>query len=237
MTLPGASIAVAQTLLAAIGDVNRFNTPDQFASYLGLVPSVHQSGEHCYHGPITRRGNGKARWMLIQGAQRVAEHPGPLGQSFRKMLKRKNRNVAICACARKLAVVAWHMLKNNEPYRYAQPLATEFKLGKLRVAATNERRKTGPKKGTPSPASFGTGIRTRTAPSLPTIYEREGMPAAQPPDKLSNGELRILRELGVRDYVEQIQSPSVRTRTPAKPASGAAEPAPSDPVQADCQTG
>jgi hypothetical protein len=153
------------------------------------------------------------------------------------MLKRKNRNVAICACARKLAVIAWYMLKNNEPYRYAQPSATECKLSKLRVTATNERRKTGPKKGSAPPANFGTGVRTHTTPSLPTIYEREGIPAATPPDKLTNGELRILRELGVGDYVEQIQSPSVRTRTPAKSKSPATEPVPGERQPADHKAG
>ena len=217
MTLPGVSIAVAQTVLAAIGDVDRFTTPDQFASYLGLVPSVHQSGEHCYHGPITRRGNGKARWMLIQAAQHIALHPGPLGQSFRRLLKRKNRNVAVCACARKLAVIAWHMLKKNEPYRYAQPLPTENKLSKLRVAATDDRRKTGPKKGTPAAASRGTGTRTRTTPGLPAVYEREGLPPATPPSKMRAAEIRYVNEMGANQYVEEIQSSKTRKQTHSRP--------------------
>jgi hypothetical protein len=62
--------------------------------------------------------------MLVQAAQRVGTHPGPVGAFFRRLSKRKNRSVAVVATARKLVVIAWHMLRNNEPYRYAQPATT-----------------------------------------------------------------------------------------------------------------
>ena len=62
MTMPGVDVAVAQALLACLGDVTRFPGADRAAAYLGLVPSSHQSAEHCYHGPITKQGNRRARW-------------------------------------------------------------------------------------------------------------------------------------------------------------------------------
>ena len=126
MTLPGIDFPVAQTLLAALGDVDRFPNADRAAAYLGLVPSTRQSAEHCYHGRITKQGNSHARWMLVQAAQSLARHPGPLGVFFRRLQKKKNRNVAVVATARKLVTVAWHMLRANEPYRYAQP-ATDLR--------------------------------------------------------------------------------------------------------------
>jgi transposase len=110
ITMPGVDVAVAQTVLAALGDMSRFKSADHAASYLGLVPSTKQSGDHCYNGPITKQGRGHARWMLVQAAQHVADHPGPLGVFFRRLLKKKNRNVAVVATARKLITVAWHML-------------------------------------------------------------------------------------------------------------------------------
>ena len=132
MTLPGADVATAESLLAAWGDFTRFPDADHAASYIGLAPSTKQSAEHCYHGPITKRGNSQARWMLIEAAQHLDKHPGPLGHFFRRLLKKKTRNVAVVAAARKLAMIAWLMLKNNEPYRYAIPRSTETKLAKLR---------------------------------------------------------------------------------------------------------
>jgi transposase len=72
MSLPGVDVTVAMGLLAALGDIGRFGDADHVASYLGLVPSTRQSAERCYHGPITKAGNGHARCLLIQAAQNVA---------------------------------------------------------------------------------------------------------------------------------------------------------------------
>jgi transposase len=90
MTLPGVDVTTAEALLAALGDIDRFPSPAQAAAYLGLVPSTRQSAQKCYHGPITKRGNNQARWMLIQAAQAVARHPGPLGHFFRRLKQKKN---------------------------------------------------------------------------------------------------------------------------------------------------
>ncbi len=116
MTLPGVDFAVAETVLAALGDITRFPTPDRAAAYLGLVPSTRQSGNHCYHGSITKQGSENARWMMVQSAQQLGNNPRPLGVFLRRLAKRKNRNVAVVAKARKLVTIAWHMLKHNEPY-------------------------------------------------------------------------------------------------------------------------
>ena len=135
MTLPGVDVAIAQALVSTLGEVNRFPTPDRAAAYLGLVPSTKQSAAHTYHGPITRHGNPHARWLMVQAAQHLSKSPGPLGAFFRKLAARKNRNIAVVACARKLVTIAWHMLRSNQPYRYAEPRQTELKLQRLRVAA------------------------------------------------------------------------------------------------------
>jgi transposase len=180
MTLIGVDYPIALTVLAALGDISRFRDGDHAAAYLGLVPSTHQSADHCYHGPITKRGSGKARWMLIQAAQKAADHPGPLGVFFRRLHKRKNRNIAVVATARKLVVIAWHILTKNEPYRYALPLPTQTKLARLRVKATGKKRKTGTAKGTPQPAHRGTGQSFRRIPALPALYREEGLPTATP---------------------------------------------------------
>jgi transposase len=209
MTLPGVDYPVAQTLIATLGDIHRFQEAGDTAAYLGLVPSTHQSGPHCYHGPITRHGNGKARWMMVQAAQHVAAHHGPLGVFFRRLLKKKNRNVAVVATARKLVVIAWHMLKNNEPYRYAQPEPTQNKLARLRIKVTGKKRTGGTKKGEARSARYGTGECVRSIPSLPHVYSQEGLPNLTQPKP---AESRMLRNFGAQDYVESIKQTSVRRR-------------------------
>jgi transposase len=219
MTLPGVDYTVAQTVLAALGDVKRFRDGDHAASYLGLVPSTKQSAAYCVHGPITKCGNGHARWMLVQAAQHVDKHPGPLGFFCRRLAHKKNRNVAVVATARKLVVIAWHMLTKNEPYRYAQPAATETKLQRLRVRATGQKRKSGPKPGSAATAKLGAGVKSRTVKPLAQVCADEGLPplTAPPP-----GEARTLAEAGTAAYVESLARPQVVAKKPrARPAQEA----------------
>ena len=62
--------------------------------------------------PVTHLDLHVTSAMLTQAAQHVAEHPGPLGAFYRRLKKRKARNVAIVATARKLVTIAFLMLKN-----------------------------------------------------------------------------------------------------------------------------
>ncbi|MDQ7005866.1 MAG: IS110 family transposase [Acidobacteriota bacterium] len=204
MTLFGVDTAVAQSLRSTLGDIDRFESGDHAASCLGLTPSVKQSAGSCYYGPITKRGKAHARWMVIQAAQHFDRQPGPLGVFFRKIAKKKNRNVAVVATARKLVVIAWHMLKNHEPYRYSQPRSTGDKLARLRIAATGKRRKGGHPKGSGRPASYGTGQNTRGVKSLSQVYASENLP---PNAQIPPGERRMLAEKGLTDYVQKIDTP------------------------------
>ncbi len=203
MTMPGVDYAVALTLIAALGDLSRFPDGDHAASYLGLVPSTKQSANHCYHGPITKRGRSHARWMLTQSAQNIARHAGPLGVFFRRLARRKCWNVAVVATARKLVTIAWMMLKTGEPYRYAQPATVQRNLASLRVAVTGRKRKAS-RKGRPRSETWGSGIYTRTIPSLGRVCHQEQLPPVHGFEQLPAGEQRVLKSLGVIEYVQQI---------------------------------
>lgn len=219
MTLPGVSMVVAIAVLAAWGDVRRFPTAAQAAAYLGLVPSTRQSGTSCYHGPITKQGASRARWLLVQAAQHLDRNPGPLGHFFRRLARRKCRNVAVVAAARKLAVIAHRMLVTGEPYRYALPAPTATKLAAVRVAATGERRRGGLPKGAPRPAGYGSGRRHRTFPGLPAVCAAEGLPAPSPPEKLPPGELRALRAARALGHARAVQRTVTRSRPFARKAA------------------
>jgi transposase len=210
MTIPGVDYYVALALIAALGDLSRFADGDHAASYLGLTPSVKQSANTCHYGPITKRGASHARWLLTQAAQNMARQAGPLGVFFRRLAKRKCWNVAVCATARKLVGVAWLMLKNNEPYRYANPATTQQKLSRLRVAVTGELRMPEHKGRRPG-VKNGANPPSRLTPSLRQVYQQEGIPPVHGFEELPAGEQRILQLLGVIDYVQQI---SQERRTP-----------------------
>jgi transposase len=208
MTLPSVDVTTAEAVLAAWGDVKRFPDADHAASYLGLVPSTKQSAAHCYHGPITKQGNSQARWMLIEAAQHLDKHPGPLGHFFRRLAKKKNRNVAVVAAARKLAMIGWQMLIKNEPYRYAVPRSTETKLVRLRVKATGVCRKRGLAKGQKPWAKLQGG--SRTIKALAVLCQSEGLPPPPPPPP---GERQTVKQAGCGEFVVHIGQTQVVPRT------------------------
>jgi len=204
MTIPGISQQVAMSLLAAWGDWRRFKSADHAASYLGLVPSTRQSNKRCYHGSITKAGRSHGRMMLIQAAQSVRHQSTPIGTFFRKLAKRKNQNVAITATARKMAVIAFHVLQSGEPYRYAPPQSTATKLAQLRIQATGQRRAGGFPKGQ-RPTRKAAGL-TRHRPALNEVYAKEQLPAALEPDKLPAGEQRMLDTSALMERAQQIHA-------------------------------
>jgi len=222
MTLPGVDVTTAEAMLAAWGDTKRFPDGDHAASYLGLVPSTKQSANQCYHGPITKRGNSQARWMLIEAAQHLDKHPGPLGHFFRRLAKKKNRNVAVVAAARKLAAIGWQMLNSNEPYRYAIPRTTEAKLSRLRVKATGQRRTGGVPKGQKAASvQPGQAGGSRTIKALAEVCQSEGLP---PPTPLSRGEQRTVARAGCQALVEQVAHRQIVPRRANLPKARSAAP-------------
>ena len=186
MTLPGVSYATAMALLGALGDVGRFRDGSRAASYLGLAPSTHQSANHCYHGHFTKAGNSHARWMITQGVQHAARHPGPLGAFFRRVAKRKNRQVAIVATARKLVVIAYLMLKNNEPYRYTAPDLMHRKYRKMHRGAGDS------------------SVRRATGRTYREICGDEGLPSARAFYELPAGERRMLKETRTAAFARKV---------------------------------
>jgi len=64
----GIKTLTAATIVAEIGDLRRFPTAGQFASFLGLTPSEHSSGETRSRGRITKAGNARVRRHLIEAA-------------------------------------------------------------------------------------------------------------------------------------------------------------------------
>lgn len=131
MTIPGVGIQVALGLLAAIGDVHRFSTPEKLSAYLGLVPRVSQSAGRCHHGRITKTGSTLVRSLVVEAAQVLARSPSPLATTYWRVRRKRGHNVAVTALARKLVVVSWHLLQKGEPYRYAPPARTRQKLRAL----------------------------------------------------------------------------------------------------------
>jgi transposase len=137
----GVSLIVAVTMLAEIGDLNRFHHPEHLMAYLGLVPSEHSSGERIKRGGITKTGNGHARKVLIEAAWAYRLQPR-VSRALRKrqenlsepirqiawkaqlrlcarykrlMAKGKSKQVVVTAIARELSAFLWAIAKQLQP--------------------------------------------------------------------------------------------------------------------------
>ncbi len=148
MTVPGVDVTTAATLMAAIGDVGRFPTPRYLVGYLGLHPRVRQSGgADARHGRTSKEGPAAARHVLVEAAWGAVKSPGPLRAFGERVRARRGKQVAAVAVARKLAVLAWHLLTREEDYAFVRPTLVRRKLRRLELRAGAPRLKPGPKDG------------------------------------------------------------------------------------------
>jgi transposase len=142
MTIPGVDMVVAIGLAAAIGPISRFERPDRLVSYFGLNPSVQQSGEgRAKHGRITKQGRSHARTMLVEAAWQAVRGPGPLRAFYQRVAARRGNHIAAVAVARKLTVIAWHMLTKGEDYSGVRPALHAKKLRELELRSGQPERR------------------------------------------------------------------------------------------------
>lgn len=116
-TVPGLGTLTIMTLLTEIYDVSRFRNERQFASYLGLVPTCHSSGDRISHGEKTFRGNKMIGTALIEASWIAISRDEGLGLAYSNYRKRgQTPQEAIVRIARKISNIILSVLKNGEPY-------------------------------------------------------------------------------------------------------------------------
>src|SRR6476469_10199044 len=147
MTITGVNLTVAAGIVAAIGDIRRFNSPQKLVSYFGLNPRVRQSGLGvAHHGRISKIGRSHARAMLVEAAWAAAKAPGPLHAFFVRIRARRGHQIAAVALARKLTVLCWHLLTKEADYLWARPALAAKKVRALELQAGRPAKK-GNKRG------------------------------------------------------------------------------------------
>lgn len=116
-TVPGLGTLTIMTILTEIYDVSRFHNERQFASYLGLVPTCHSSGDRIAHGEKTFRGNKKLGPALIEASWVAIYRDEGLGLAYSNYRKRgQTPQEAIVRIARKLSNIILSVLKSGRPY-------------------------------------------------------------------------------------------------------------------------
>ncbi|MGN1157459.1 MAG: IS110 family transposase, partial [Agathobacter sp.] len=122
MTMPGIGFVGATTIASYIDDIERFDGDfKRFSSYLGIIPSVHNSADTVRMGHITKRGPQELRTAFVQVAMGIIRQPQntsewKLMKDYQTMKISKGSGRAIIALTRKVARIVFAMLNNKEAF-------------------------------------------------------------------------------------------------------------------------
>jgi transposase len=129
--LAGLNLVTTYALIAVIGKIERFAHSKKLVSYLGLNPSVVQSGEFEGGGELHQHGRGSVRALLIQASKRLLTTHNPLQKWGLSVALRRGTNKAAVAVARKLTVAVWHVLQGHWNKALEENTTLLTKLAKL----------------------------------------------------------------------------------------------------------
>lgn len=115
-SIPGIGGFLAAVIIAECGDLRRFNNEKQFSSFIGLVPSMHNSGESERSKGLTYRCRPQLRSYLVEAAW-IAVRKDPEMQAYYRKHQGKNVKSVIIKIAHKLAKRILAVIKTETPYR------------------------------------------------------------------------------------------------------------------------
>jgi transposase len=140
MQLPGLGLIGTLTVLAAIGDITRFESAKKLVGYAGLGASVHDSGLTHRTGRITKSGRRDLRHVLVEAAWAAVEHHPFWKAEFARLARRMAENKAVVAIARRLLVAIWHVLAERAADKHAEPQMVATKLMRWSWELSDEQR-------------------------------------------------------------------------------------------------
>jgi len=118
--IAGIGPITASAMVATVGNAREFKNGRQLAAWMGLVPRQNSSGGKQNLMGISKRGDTYLRTLLIHGARaviRFAENKAEPESWLRKLMARRNKNVAAVALANKNARIVWALLAKDRMFR------------------------------------------------------------------------------------------------------------------------
>jgi transposase len=115
MPIPGIGLFTAATLVGEIWEVKRFPSPRRLASWAGLTPKEHSSGEHHHLGHISKQGSRWVRWVLVEAAAVHATKDDRLRELFNRVRrgKQERAQLAHVAVAHRLLTLCYYALRDE----------------------------------------------------------------------------------------------------------------------------
>jgi transposase len=123
-SMPGIGRIGAITLLAEIGDIQRFHSAKSLCNWSGLTPKVRSSDLQVHHGRISKQGPALVRATMTRSAAIASRCSKRWYRMHETLIPRCGRQAAKVAVARHLLTVIYYMLKRLEPYQEDYPSKT-----------------------------------------------------------------------------------------------------------------
>ena len=109
MTAPAIGPVTAVAFVATLDRIARFTSAHQVEAYLGLTPREYSSGEQLRRGRISKTGNARMRFLLVEAAWRVLRTKDPAVAPPKawgeRIAQRRRRSIAARALARPVAAL------------------------------------------------------------------------------------------------------------------------------------
>ena len=115
-TIPGVGRILALTILYEIGDIQRFETVQKFASYARLIKCKAESAGKVYGTQGNKIGNAHLKWAFSEAAVLYLRGNDKAQRYLQKLQKRMNKAKALSALAHKLGRAAYFMLKHQRVF-------------------------------------------------------------------------------------------------------------------------
>jgi transposase len=114
-SMPGVGKLVSATIIAEVGDIQRFNCAKALCNWAGLTPRVHRSDRIVRHGRISKQGSRYLRTAMVCAATTACRMSPRWSQVYQRIALRSGGRAAKVAVARRLLQVVFYMLKRNQP--------------------------------------------------------------------------------------------------------------------------
>jgi transposase len=133
--VPGVGRIVALTTVAIFSDVVRFPNVKHAASYVGLTPSMYQSGTDPKDrgGRITKNGSRELRAVLCEAAHHASSPNNPFHPYYSRLVAKRGVKMAIIAVAHRICRILFAMLRHQRDFDLHRLNVEEGPFEKLTV--------------------------------------------------------------------------------------------------------
>ena len=117
-SIPGMGVKTALFLIVVTDGFKKFETASQLCSYVGITPTIRQSGSSVRgRSRISKIGNKKLRNLLFLCAFSACKHNKACREIYERIVaKGKSKKLALIAVANKLLKQAFAIAKSGRPY-------------------------------------------------------------------------------------------------------------------------